>query len=558
MSAPDPQRLNQLLDSAVNAWTNPSSLANLLGSWRGNRFLMEFVKNNETGQPNCIVLVEYSRWARSASGTSDALDRVKTACDQILQKKPGDNLGLLVHAITHAVLAVLYYDSKNTPKFAEDLGKSALLYDHAWKLSDICLFHAPASKSTASGPDLSLPDLGTRLMDFAQRCGAFGTQGVTSPTWQTLLALVGHLVGEKQTKPIHRNQPKALFISRDHIGHVIPFTIYKVDLSVAVDLPCYLDPLSFGVTRLDPSLRLSIWLAARCAKQASGRQATHSLRIACDLSDKLTSKLTGSSAGGLVAASMVAAMNQQQIDPQKSTTCRLWFRNPTRALLDETNPIEPEDLELVPILGTVNKLNEAWQVAHGLNEFFLVDKNYKEWNTSHPDSVNPKVTQISRFVQLIHGLMGSHALDEEIQRHARKIYDAWDKAIAWKEGDPEIPEAKLADLGFRFYIAPELRIEGPLVEKSEAKEGGKIVLERHETPIPNDGNEDASLLNLLDLTFRGTTWSDAPDWLHGHGNIVIYDNAGAGKTRQDRPRAIALGRSNRRSRVEDPTCLPDH
>lgn len=61
-------------------------------------------------------------------------------------------------------------------------------------------------------------------------------------------------------------------VTADHKGRVLDFQISKLRFERHLDvLPRFLDPLSFGVTSLRLSIRNSIWLAARCAKNSSTR-----------------------------------------------------------------------------------------------------------------------------------------------------------------------------------------------------------------------------------------------------------------------------------------------
>jgi hypothetical protein len=541
-SDPIAMRLFELLDRAVTAWLQKVSEPDLLGSWRGDGDLIDFAKqfpnqqvqNTANAVPNCIVLVEFARWARS-TGSDSAIQHAKDKCVEILDKRqPTTDRDRLVHAITHTTMSVLLFDDfSKRSKAREHLGHAAKLYDEAWTLSKVFLGQAPTVKSSGLGPNLTEPSSAASLLDHAANHGAFGTQGVTGPTWQTLLALLTRLLNHQPLQQMHRNTPKALLITDRFNGQVLPFNLDKVELPIASTLPCYLDPLSFGITEFNPSLLTSLKLAARCAKHAKGHGEKDSIRIACDLSNKLIESLTGGSVGGLLAAAMIATMNQQQIDSQKSTTCRIWPRDDKKHLLDDEHATLTEnDLVLKPIRGTVNKLKEAWQVSHGLNEFFLVGENFEEWNKSHPNCEHPKVTRVQSLSELIDRLMGPFAFEREIERHALAIHEIWEAAIQWKEGDLDSDASKLYEHGFRFYVAPNLRIEGPLRKKLEPHTDPSAVqnTEREETPVPSDGQPDSVLLNLLALSMRGECWPNAPDWLKGHKQLVIYDIAGAGKS----------------------------
>ena len=523
----DTDHLSKSLDAAINGWDS-QSWPEIAKHWRGS-----------------IAVVEYTRWALSNQGSDEAIERAVLKINSLFGKKVHHDLRIsyqLAQAISHCALACLAYrastKSSNDDRLksvARHISNAASIYDHedVWRLSGIPIGIQTDPSVTNAGEDLSIRYLGLRILDCVSKRGAFGSVGITGPTWLTIQALINYILGAPSPKPVFENTPKALMVTGDHKGRVLEFQVSKIRFDGQPDvLPCFLDPLSFGVTPLRLSMRNSIWLAARCAKNSSARDSGEVVRLA--LKDPgLCYELSGGSAGGLLAAAMIATMNEQRLHAKKSTTGMLWFKKGHGS--SESASISPNDLELYNIRGVVAKIDEAWNVQHGIDEFLVTERNHQQWCNAHPGCQTPKVTRVDGITDLIDALMGPHRLDRELERHALAIHDLWDRASNWHEGLAIGPESKLADLGFRYYIPQDLRIEGKIRSERGPKEdqpNADPPGNREETQVPS-GADDASLLAVLALSLRGEHWADAPDWLRKTGqnrHIVLYDNAGAGKT----------------------------
>jgi formylglycine-generating enzyme required for sulfatase activity len=521
-----PSSLSHSLDAAIAAW-DLQSWAEIAKHWR------------ET-----IAVVDCTRWALANDGSDEAIELTKSKLNSVFNRNVRYDLHVsyqLAQAISHCALAcIAYRDQTHSPNdrldsVARHIQKAASIYDHrdVWGLSQIPIGKQSDPSAAIAGEDLSITDPGYRILACIAKRGAFGSAGITGPTWLTIQTLINHILGAPSPNPVFENTPKALMITGDHKGRVLEFQVSKLRLEKQpVVLPCFLDPLSFGVTPLRLSMRNSIWLAARCSKSSVNRESGEVVRLS--LKDPgLCCELSGLSAGGLFAAAMIATMNEQRLDARKSTTGMLRFKNGHNS--HESEPISSNDLELRPIRGVVAKIDQAWRVEHGIDEFFVTQKNYDQWNNAHPHCENPKVTPVGGITDLINSLMGPHRLDRELERHAQAIHERWAQAANWHEGLENGPESKLADLGFRYYIPQDLRIEGKIRSDQEQKDDqsdSNHPNKREETQVPSGADDDA-LLAVLGLSLQGRFWDNAPEWLRKTGknrHIVLYDNAGAGKT----------------------------
>ena len=528
------KRLDELLSEACEAAINPNSWAGFYGSWRGRGDLLDFAKRFPTQSaqrgaetfPGCVVIAEYARWAL-AQGSDQSITHLTGQCLRVLQKVGDDHpWNRLVRAITQTVVAALHYRNHKPQQASKSLADAAKHYDSVWRISQKKF----PLKQNAGGEDLGLTDEPTRLLALTFDHTLNDDSGVTAATWMTLHAFLSHLFTTKPPNPICRNELKVLTVGRG--GHVLPIGIDKVEFPWASLYPAFFDPLSFGVTDVKTPMRFTLWLAARCARQSADLKPDQSLRLTVEASP-LLHILDGRSAGGLFAVGMIATAKEQRLDPQKTTTCRLWvtpeslIRHPD-LLNDETLPLAFDDLELRPIRGVVQKLAEAWQVQHGLNEFLLVPKNHDEWFAAHPGCVTPKITPVESFGELLDGMWGQQRFDRELERHAEAVRHRWDDACR----PSPLDDNRLADHCFRCYVPPSLRIEGPLLDHppgEEAKNAGSPRT-REEHPVPGAKDSDEPLLNLLALALRSRPFEEMPKWLMPGRDVVIYDVAGAGKT----------------------------
>ena len=97
---------------------------------------------------------------------------------------------------------------------------------------------------------------------------------------------------------------------------------------------------------------------------------------------------------------------------------------------------------------------------------------------------------------------------------------------------------------FDCYVGPNFKFEGrkqvvgknggaPTASHEQLLEEHRGALQDRETfPVPGDSENDQQLLAILRLFLSEDSpdWAEQPEWLKPGRNIVIYDNAGAGKT----------------------------
>ncbi|MCP4175711.1 MAG: hypothetical protein GY758_33615, partial [Fuerstiella sp.] len=511
----NPRRLNELLVTAANTWVdlgNSTVWTDLFGNWRGTNDLLNFALDFPTQEsqdtakalPGCVVIVEYARWALTAAAPADALSLLVQHANRILESSPDSRRADLVHAFTFTVLAGVAAGKKDFPSCSEHLKEAAILFDRHWALTDLWTALSPDSPLAADGVNFNsdIKDPAHCMLDGMEHCGTFGTSGVTVSTWLVLHRLLSRILGSDNQGNISNNEIKMLLYDRNNRHGQITQAV--LEMVKAPRVGAYLDPLSFGVCRVLPSMRNSIRLGFRCCRPDTVAQQA-AMRISTSLSVTLGS-LSGGSAGPLFAAGMIVTAKQQQLDSTRSATCSF---GGTATLLHQPDgmPLEAADLQLKPVAGIVRKINEAWQVRNRLGEIFLHEDDAAVWKIANPGRQQPSVTGITTLDQLVAGMTQNQILDHEIGRHAEEAHAEWDRV---RMAIREDTQSTYKDHRFDCYVEPSLRIEGPpkLSEKTDnqSPDSGSEQLqvhdrEREEFVVPGDpgADKDKPLLHLLEF-----------------------------------------------------------
>ncbi len=549
---PSPERMQELLVDAAESLTqlgNGSGYVELAGHWRGTTNLIEFAQQFPTREsqnaagalPRCVVFVEFARWALGDNATRAAISFLRDRADRILEIRPDSNAGVLAHAVVYAVLAAILRSSQGRN---DCLQQAAKQFDQAWPLTE---------ERTAKTPNVVTPldcivvdytskDLAAHMLDQMTLCGTFGESGIRVSTWLILHHLLRRIYSQDTSENISDNRLRVMFYdARNRKGHVQPALLEKVR---APRVGVYLDPLSFGVCPVSPSMCNSFRLGFRCCRQTMLNDLA-AMRISADLPLTVDS-LGGSSADGLIVAGMIITANEQSLDSTRTATCRFASIKELLQQPDHKN-LDPAEVKFASVAGIVPKINAAWQKEHGLAEIFLHSQDEIRWRKANPGRRSPTVTPVENLSQLVIGLTANQTLDDEIQRHAESMHAQWEQV---KQAIREETDHIEKDHRFDCYIEPNMRIEGPPTvlqkrDEASADEAGQMATlkgrEREEIHIPGDTEkeQDESLLNLLEFSIRGTPLPVAdeesedaarPAWLKPGRPIVLYDNAGAGKT----------------------------
>ena len=556
---PDPDRLIELLTDAADTWVSladSTGWTDLFGHWRGTADLLEFAAGIPTRAshqltkplPGCVVFVEFARWAVTANAPPHALKALQKQAERVVnvdhpeeKTKPFQRQ---VQAIAHSVLAAAVARTDG-PRCLEHLADAAELYDKEWSLTELRTARSPDNPVTPASAveDKQIrKNKGHLLLDLARQCGAFGNNGVSISTWLVLHHLLSRIFGQDNQLNISDNETKVLMYQpEDRRGQISRMTFELVN---APESGVYLDPLAFGITRIKKSMRNSLRIGFRCCRRQVIDESA-SIRVSGILPLTVYS-LGGSSAGGMFSAAMVVTAGQQSLDSTRSATCRLVINDARLAELENV-PLDTHDVKLGSVGGFVRKINEARQRRHGIEEVFLCESDESVWSTANPGRRRPRVTGVQTLQQLIDGLTANQNFDRELDRHAQWVHEAWDRVRDAIRNDIREDDR---DHRFDCYIEPTFRIEGPLkrLEMSTddlpagmpiAQTPGRMTgRDRDEFPIPGDStlDRDEQLLNLLEFSLRGGSLSVSdngpplPAWLKPHRPIVIYDNAGAGKT----------------------------
>ena len=561
-------RYCELLHDAVSCLNNPSSVRTY-AHWRGDGDLREFVTKHPTRHdqtqagalPQCLVVVEVARWALSEDAPETLLPQWTghnkelsphqfvqlMLTSQVINKKLANPL---FKGICHATSAAICYRARDYKGLVNHLGDAAGKFDKAWRLTTIRTAKSDALTISDSAFELSSGDEAAAVMTWATEAGAFGSDGVLQSTYLALHRILGRILGSPQSKLLFPNELQVLFARDDEQGVVHPIRFEKVEATLPT---VFIDPIDFGITPLSLLMSDSIRLAWRCCRpsnQTSHKESNASfpaIRIRSDLAMGIGS-LGGPSAGALFAAGMIATMRSIPLDANRSATCCLRLTE-EQLKEDDLKPLQPRDLKFDSVGQLAEKLDEVWFGDSGISEVFVCEADKTTWEDAHPNWLDlPRVESAGKSLHdLIERLTGNQRFDRILEQQAGHLFQQWGKIAAFSAD----PDAKVVDRDHRFdcYIAPTLRVEGPLREEQQKPDqtpSGRqmpLTLDRvgdgryeRETAVVPGSNEtgnsspDESLLCLLKLMLQNQCWDEAPKWLIPGNPIVIYDNAGAGKT----------------------------
>lgn len=556
------ERYCQILVDAVDCLSDPSS-TRTFAHWRGDGDLDEFVAEFQTANqqinakrhPDLLVLPKIACWALSQQAAESVEVMIdgrpelmtplafvsETIRARILQLKLKNPL---FKAISHGVLAAISFREREYEKACQNLAFAAEKYDLAWPLTSIRTGPSFARTTVAPAHDLGRNDQASDLLRMATESGAFDqSNGLSESTYLILHRLLGQVLQSDEPKLRFPNQLKVLFVRGDQQGFILPIRVEKVE---APRPSVYLDPIDFGVTQLTKSMSDSIRIGWRCARQSSRLAVSQheegfpAIRIRSAMPTGL-SLLRGGSAGALFAAGMIATMQEKPTDRNRSATCCLKISNDLLRQ-DDLVALHPKDLSFERVTGLIPKFDVTWFGAHGIDEVLVCPADLEEWRKSHPNwDQSPQVDSVDSLHQLVERLTGCLKYDRVLKRHANHVHSQWASSVL--EAAREHSLDPNHNHRFDCYVAPTLMIEGPRskVDQRDAdqaavnansgdRERVAIPVDADAAPTDDQTPNDQHLLKLLELMLHGRRWEAAPAWLAAGRSVVIYDNAGAGKT----------------------------
>ena len=544
-----------LLDNAIQS-LDGERFTSFANHWRGTGSL-NAGSGASTSNARCIA-IEYTRLAvadfdqavqGSDPGAIDAaiarLGRLATKLDLVLNidretiRSRNPNIAAampLCHAITHTMLAAIStkvsfpstYRETTKKRQQNHLAEAFQLYEKHWGLG---LGPVP----NGIGIDRFETNAIEGLLRNAMR--VFGAKGISVSTWLTLHALLSRVLHVATPQVDFANTMRVLTAARiDGVHHGVVFPIGISRIINPSLRGVYIDPMSFGITRLNDEFLESIRMSYDCCHQqllAHNNQHV-SFCLTANASDTkpdvaAAESIGGRSAGGLIAAGFIATAQNRSLNASRSATCQLQLARPIEVKSDN-NILGYRNLRLEPIGSIHPKIRSA--LEYGITGVALCARNAADYNSGNPNSRYPEIRAVGNLHELVEWLCLREDSENLIRAHCTSLHSAWDAAAKAENGDAN-PDF---DHRFAFYVPPQLFIEGPtnpeggIDPKARTKDQSRPSLTRQVFPIAGDSGSDEALLKLIAFAYRNDEFLDAPEWLHTRCKTVIYDNAGAGKT----------------------------
>lgn len=543
------EQLDCLLTACVDAWQvdagHSLDLIHLYGHWRGHADLLKFsqIPSAVAGSrpPNCVTMIEYARRIDADLGRRQwKLDHLEAQARRLLAMPHGvpacpqqtTTTGLppgfgLACALSHTTLAICCWHNAEIDECAHHICQASQRFDRFLSVTEIPVEIPIEPRARVSGDARSL-DPENAALTILQHAALVNADDWIPPSvtsWLSLFDLLSYMLGVDD-RPAFTNSVKALTLDKERNGHVVRAQLRKVDAPVAGVYP---DPRSFGITQLDNTIRRSIRQAWRCC-QDTDLADRFALRLDIELDASPVQEITGASAGGLLAASMCATARERKLDECCTATCRLTFTR-HQSIANEHDPMNPEDIVLGQIGGVVDKAREAWQVHHEIDEIFVCPADWKRWDAANRPG--PVATEVRNLAELIDGLDRQRRNIEEIERYSAFQHNRWQSADAVDDSQTRSEGEHRLDL----YVPPRLKIEGPRGRSSKLE--GEPIRAEPDHDLPTEctvgGKGDQPLVNLLALALSNIALSseeldETPSWLRGNRDILLHDNAGAGKS----------------------------
>jgi hypothetical protein len=503
---------------------------------------------DSSGPAGIVTIVEFARLA-FLTDDEEELRFVKEQAERFLKIDANDLRPLwdysshqhsVAKAISHVVLAVVNRRDNEISAACKALRSAGRIYEHFWKSDDSTPVESGSGLLPIKSTDKFEDDVVRLLLDaFADPKGF--RPGAT--TWMILHEWISYILG--QNLEGFRLAMKGLFVhpdpkDREHrVGQVLEVVARRFEKAPVATF--YLDPLSLGVTYVQPSMRQSMRAAWRCCRfvdtepqVATGTDDLVSIRVDFDFGNSGVSAIGGGSAGGLIAAMMCAAHRQLELPSDVSATCTLCLPQPGSG--DAPTP-DPSEVKLGPIKGTIEKVKGAWENT-GISEVLLHPTNWREWELA--GRPGPAARKVETLQELIEGLDRYRRHWEVIGRVASQGEGRWEQIIGNQTaGRVDRDHHHRLDL----YVPQRLRVEGPpkvsIERPGEGEKAEPQTLAVLGGSLTDKALQDEPLLRILSLSLGGQTevnpaWfgetGQVPRWLLPGRDLLVYDQAGAGKS----------------------------
>ena len=233
-------------------------------------------------------------------------------------------------------------------------GSQALPDTAAQRLRDATTAYAEAWGLSATGPLLlsGMRDLSQERSRALQAMfdAKVPCVELSGPAWLAVFRLLDYLLGGSTSSLAKPVFARILLAGEKH-GTIGDLEVVKEE---GVPSSWYIDPVSLGLTVLEPEFIDSLRLAWRVCQAAEPQ--TPALRLSPAILD--ATSIDGPSAGAMFACAMVAAVRGESLD--LDATASVALRLKAGRSLDDGRPIRLTDIELKD----VGKLTEKFHAAH--------------------------------------------------------------------------------------------------------------------------------------------------------------------------------------------------
>jgi formylglycine-generating enzyme required for sulfatase activity len=298
----------------------------------------------------------------------------------------------------------------------------------------------------------------------------------------------------------------------------------------------YLDPVTCGLMTIDDDLRsclaISDQIISSELKHLDDTERT-GLRISWDESTVLPHQLTGDSGGGLLVVSAVATSRGNGLDAGATASFAIHLKSST----GQTTKPRLEDYCIAPVGGIRAKLTNNPQLTTNdirIQRVYLcagqtLDPSGTAWDDWIPTvagetgltilPVGSGETQSddirTTLAQLIHDMTGDERIERVLTDHANTVFAEWEQIKNATKYSPHSLWKEQDEHRLDHYVWPNYRIELPETEDQRSKR-----MQEHKEPpaepvLGEDTERERELLRRL---------------IRGPKLLVVYDNAGAGKT----------------------------
>jgi len=374
---------------------------------------------------------------------------------------------------------------------------------------------------------------------------------VPTSAWLTTLHLLRWLLGESTecASPAATIHLQMIDTSSNQ-GRSVPLVL-QADCEAQTG--GFIDLVQTGLLLPDPQMLESLNIAweigcHRLTDRATQNKQTWALRIAFPSPSGIHAdvrEIGGNSAGGMAALGMYAVADGKM--PDERVTGSFSIRRK-----DNNRRVERLDDVIIGGVAEETLVGKVINAGDKCRHFLIFDSEGQMSNRVQiaADQSNVRLIGLRNqdFSVGLTAVTNDARLDDQVARLLGNVAAAWQRlSHAASAADHSSPIDRDENETHRFdcYVQPDYHVERPLsadvmeqhAKPSREQDTPETRSSEYQTPVPGDGDEKLrQLLRVMRGTDLGPTWNDMPDWLksdqkkYGPRWLVVYDNAGVGKT----------------------------